>query len=160
MSIFAPSLFLSKARLSFRNGFLVSGNYLEISATESPGTCAVGIAACSTPPQSRTFRELATLHTALTVIWANYSHEQARIKLHIQPELPRGSVPIHDETIIRDMKKKTKYVHATFDDISNILNKPILDRRLRSLFFGKSIWSSRATNILKRKDLEIGRAHV
>lgn len=55
------SLFLSKKRLSVRNGFLVSGNYLAISATESPGMCAVGVVACSTPPQSRTFRGLATL---------------------------------------------------------------------------------------------------
>lgn len=33
----------TKTRLSVRNGFLVSGNYLEASTTVSPGVCAVGV---------------------------------------------------------------------------------------------------------------------
>lgn len=101
------SLSLSKTRLSVRNGFLVNGNYLEISATESPGTCAVDVVACSTPPQSHTFRGLTTLHTALTVIRANYSHEKVRIKLRIHSELSR-SILIHDEIITKDMEKRKK----------------------------------------------------
>lgn len=38
-----PRRVAAKTRLSVRNGFLVSGNYLEASTTESPGTCAAGV---------------------------------------------------------------------------------------------------------------------
>lgn len=146
---FSLALSLSKTRLSVRNGFLVSGNYLEISATESPGTCAVGIAACSTPPQSRTFRGLATLHTALTVIRDNYSHGETCIKLRIHPELSRGSVPIYNEIIIKSTKEKKTENICTICSIIYLISVTIFSRRLRSCFFGKN-----AMNDLRGKDLE------